>query len=55
MHLLKLVYVIIVEKKEDLKNVSYVDNYNVIMIFVKLIIYIKLKHYINISHLIFHV
>lgn len=39
MHQVKLVYVIIVEKKEDLKNVSYVDNYNVIMIFVNHIIY----------------
>jgi len=51
----KLVYVIIVEKKEDLKNVSYADNYIVIMSFVKTIIYNKLKLYINILHLTFHV
>jgi len=51
----KLVYVIIVEKKEDLKNVSYVGNYIVIISFVKTIIYNKLKLYINILHLTFHV
>jgi len=55
MHQVKFVYVINVEMKEDLRNVSYVDNYIVIMIFVKFIIYIKLKHYINTLHLIFHV
>jgi len=55
MHLLKLVYVIIVEMKEDLRNVSYVDNYIVVMSFVKSIIYNKLKLYINILHLTFHV
>lgn len=55
MHQVKLVYVIIVEKKEDLKNVSYVDNYIVIMSFVKTIIYNKLKPYINTLRLTFHV
>jgi len=55
MHQVKLVYVIKVEKKEDIRNVSYVGNYIVIMSFVKSIIYNKLKLYINILHLIFHV
>lgn len=52
---LKHVYVIIVERKEDVRNVSYVGNYIVIMSFVKTIIYNKLKPYINTLRLTFHV